>query len=82
MLVESAQDEVIPLMRAVWLYRETKQEEQKKKRLAVVGWLLRHGCDLGFFHENAELPTVLSVVMDANDSELNKLFGLISYVEL
>jgi hypothetical protein len=37
--------------------------------------------DLGHVHEESELPTVLSVVMDANDPELNQLFGLFTYAE-
>ena len=75
------QTDVRPLMQAVYLYCGTKQGKQKNKRLAIVDWFLRHGCDLGFIHEDSELPTVLSVVMEAKDSELNKVFGLISSVD-
>lgn len=69
---------VTPLMQALWLYREEKHQGMKKKRLAVVDWLLRHGVDLGHVHEQAQFPTALSVIMDANDPELNRLFGLIA----
>lgn len=69
---------VTPLMQAIWLYRESKQAGKKKDRLAIVSWLLQHGVDLGYVHEELELKTVLAVVMDANDAELNQLFGLIA----
>lgn len=73
--------DISPLMQAIRLYNPYHQSEgdsTRKNRLAVVDWLLRHGVDLGYVHEESELPTVLSVVIDANDAELNQLFGLIT----
>ncbi|MEY3760221.1 MAG: histone-lysine N-methyltransferase isoform [Pseudomonadota bacterium] len=73
-------NDVTPLMLAVRLYnpyQKIQGDSTREKRLAVIEWLLRHGVDLGYVHEESELSTVLSVVMDANDHELNQLFGFI-----
>ncbi len=70
-------NKVTPLMRSLWLYREAKNDKVKARRLAVIEWLLRHGVDLGYFHKEQELPTALAVVMDADDKELNRLFGVL-----
>ena len=43
----------------------------------LVDWLLRHGVDLGHVDDDAELPIALVMVIDANDGELNRLFGFI-----
>lgn len=72
--------DVTPLMQAIRLYnpyQKMQGDSIRENRLAVIEWLLLHGVDLGYVHEQSELSTVLSIVMDANDHELNQLFGLI-----
>lgn len=67
--------DVTPLMRSIQLYLEKKSDTARKRRLAVIDWLLRHGADLSYVHKELELPTALSLVTTSNDAELNRLFG-------